>query len=138
MNIPRLEIYLSQSEGLCISNVEKQNSDVILCANVSLNELKSYGSENSANRIGEIVLSTLKCWHKQEFRNLKICKDEGYKHYHFYKFALRLVSHAFSEKTVAHNAAIEFFLQEAAISIEDARKYLKETWPLLQHQLENS
>ena len=136
MKVPRLEIYLNQETDLCIAKVEHENAESRVIVDVAVDELKALGSENAAHRIGGTVLNILGLWHKQVFENLEVppvietkqCDDD-------YSVALRLIDHALSTKSVAHNASIELLLQQAAIGSEDARTYLEDAWPLLRSRL---
>lgn len=139
MRVPRLEIYLSQETDLCIAKVEHENAESRLIVDVAVNELKALGPENAAHRIGGTVLNILGLWHKNVFENWEVpAAIETKQGDDEYTVALRLIDHALSTKSAAHNASIELLLQQAAISSEDAREYLEDAWPILRSRLGTS
>lgn len=136
MKVPRLEIYLSRKEGLCIAKVETQDAESRLIVNVPLEELMTHESADAAYRVGGTVLNILRLWHKQVFGDWEVPAVDGRQHENgSYSCALRLIDYALSAKTAIHNASIEVLLQQAATESEDARKYLDEAWPLLRDRL---
>lgn len=136
MNVPRLEIHLDREASLCISKIEERNAESRLMIDVPLDELKALGPKDAAHRIGGTVLNILGLWHKQAFGSWELpTVGENHSDDDSYSLALRLIDRALSTKTTAHNASIEYLLQQAATESEDARKYLEDAWPLLRDRL---
>ncbi|WP_072427671.1 hypothetical protein [Chitinimonas taiwanensis] len=139
MNVPRLEIHLNQELELCIAKVERPGDESRLIIDMPLDELKALDPESAAHRIGGTVLNILGRWHKQAFRDWQVPSDgEHSQGNDSYNAALGLITQALAAKTTAHNASIEWLLQQASADNADARKYLEDAWPLLRERLGNT
>lgn len=67
MATPRLEIYLDESDNLCIAKVEATGTASRLILDIDLDELKSLDPKDAAYRVGGTVLNILRIWYKEKF-----------------------------------------------------------------------
>ena len=67
MTTPRLEIYLDDSDNLCIAKVEKAGAASRLILDIELDDLKALDPKDASYRVGGTVLNILRIWHKEKF-----------------------------------------------------------------------
>ena len=137
MNIPRLEVYLNEDAKFCISKVERVGAASRLMIEIDLEELKSYGADGAAGRIGSALINILSLWHKKEFEtwNSPSAYHEGSELDDF-GIAHSLIEKSLSNKTSVHVHSIETLLTQAADAREDVKRFIEESWPIIRQRLE--
>lgn len=63
MTTPRLEVYLDESDNLCIAKVEKAGAASRLILDIELDDLKSFDPVDASYRVGGTILNILRIWH---------------------------------------------------------------------------
>ncbi|WP_374334353.1 hypothetical protein [Leeia sp.] len=140
MMTPRLELYLDDSSALCMAKVEKADGASRVFMQLPLAELGLHDREQAARQLGAAILGLFAIWHParlaEHYTAQKEAIGEANALDHF-NSAMQLIQQALAQKTTAFSPAIEFLLTQAAPHNEDARTFLRETWPILRAHLES-
>lgn len=132
--IPRMEVYLNDESVLTIAHHRLADRGPLEVP-IPLDELMADGPDESARRLGSILIHVLMLWHKEEFARIAAGAAAQSQAISDMDLVDSLISKSISLKTNAHVGSIEHLLANSADESGECEEFSTLTWPTIRAEL---
>lgn len=132
--VPRIEVYLNDESVLTIAHHRLADRGPLEVP-IPLDELMAGGPDESARRLGSILIHVLMLWHKEEFARIAAVAAAQSPSINDMDIVDNLISKSMSLKTNVHIGSIDHLLANSVDESGECQEFFALTWPTIRAEL---